>query len=105
MKRGEVWLVSLDPTVGTEIQTTRPCLVISPDELNGFLRRVIVAPMTSGSHPAPFRVTTTFRRKPGLILLDQVRTVDKRRLISRLGRIDEPALQSTLAILQQLFAT
>ena len=75
MRRGEVWLVTLDPTVGSEIKKTRPCLVISPDELNRIMRRVIIAPLTSGSHPAPFRVATQFRDRSGLILLDQIRTV------------------------------
>ena len=76
MRRGEVWLCTLDPTVGTEIQKTRPCLIVSPDGLNAMLRRVIVAPMTGGSHPAPFRVPVTFQGKPGLILPDQLRTQD-----------------------------
>lgn len=76
---------------------------MSPDELNGILRRVIVAPMTSGSHPAPFRVATTFRRKPGLILLDQIGTVDRQRLVTRMGIIDEPALRAALAILVGMF--
>lgn len=103
MKRGDVWLVSLDPTVGSEIQKTRPCLVVSPDELNGILRRIIVAPITGGSHPAPFRVPTTFRGKPGLILLDQIRTVDRARLVTRMGVIDEPALAAALAVLVRMF--
>lgn len=105
MKRGEVWLVSLNPTVGSEIQKTRPCLVVSPDELNGILRRVIVAPLTSGSHPAPFRVASTFRRKPGLILLDQIRTVDRQRCISRMGVVDDVTLQACLAVLSGMFAS
>lgn len=103
MRRGEVWLVSLDPTLGSEIQKTRPCLVVSPDELNGILRRIIVAPMTGGSHPAPFRVPMTFRRKPGLILLDQIRTVDRTRLMTRMGVIDQPALTAALAVLVGMF--
>ncbi|HEX8484846.1 type II toxin-antitoxin system PemK/MazF family toxin [Sphingomonas sp.] len=103
MKRGEVWLVTLDPTVGSEIQKTRPCVIVSPDELNGVLRRIIVAPMTSRSHPAPFRIATVFRRKPGLILLDQIRTVDCKRLATRLGVVDDVALASALAILVGMF--
>ena len=103
MKRGEVWLVTLDPTVGSEIQKTRPCLIVSPDELNGILRRIIVAPMTSRSHPAPFRVPTTFRRKPGLILLDQIRTVDRKRLVTRMGVVDQAALAAALAVLVGMF--
>jgi mRNA interferase MazF len=104
VKRGEVWLVGLDPTVGTEIQKTRPCLIISPDEMNGILRRMIVAPITSGSHPAPFRAPVTFRRRPGLILLDQIRTVDRQRMIKKLGTVDNSALAAVLNILTGMFA-
>jgi mRNA interferase MazF len=104
VKRGEVWLVALDPTVGTEIQKTRPCLVISPDDLNGTLRRMTVVPITSGSHPAPFRIPSNFRRRPGLILLDQIRTVDRLRLVERLGRIDPATLRTVLEVLRILFA-
>lgn len=105
MKRGEVWLVTLDPTVGSEIQKTRPCLIVSPDELNGIARRVIVAPMTSGSHPAPFRVGSIFRDKPGLILLDQIRTVDRKRLVACRGMIDARTLNNALAVLRKLFGS
>ena len=77
MKRGEIWLVALDPTVGTEIQKTRPCLIVSPDEMNSVLRRTVVAPLTSGSHPAPFRVPVTFRDIEGFVLLDQIRAADR----------------------------
>lgn len=104
MKRGEVWLVSLDPTVGSEIQKTRPCLVLSPDDLNGVLRRTIVAPLTSGSHPAPFRVPVTFRRKSGLILLDQIRTVDRARLVTRLGALQPATVAAALSVLTGMFA-
>lgn len=103
MKRGEVWLCALDPTVGSEIQKTRPYLVVSPDSLNDKLRRRIVAPMTSRSHPAPFRVPVTFRRKPGLILLDQIRTLDRERAISRLGAVDQATLSTVLSLLQDVF--
>ena len=103
MKRGEVWLVKLDATVGSEIQKTRPCLVISPDELNGILRRTIVAPLTSASHPAPFRVPVSFRRKSGLILLDQIRTVDRQRFVARLGVLDRATLATTLTVLVGMF--
>ena len=102
--RGEVWLAALDPTVGSEIQKTRPCVVISPPELNDDLRTVIVAPMTTGSHPAPFRVPVIFQRKSGLIVLDQIRALDKTRLIRRLGTLDGKTLGDTLAVLQDLFA-
>ncbi|GAB2888102.1 type II toxin-antitoxin system PemK/MazF family toxin [Paraburkholderia jirisanensis] len=103
VERGEVWLVALDPTVGSEIQKTRPCVVVSPPELNEYLRTVIVAPMTTGSRPAPFRVQLTFARKRGLILLDQIRTVDKDRLIKKMGTISDAALASTLSTLQEIF--
>jgi mRNA interferase MazF len=102
--RGEVWLVTLDPTVGSEIQKTRPCLVISPPEMHDFLRTVIVAPMTTGARPAPYRVPVTFQGKRGLILLDQLRTLDKVRLVKRLGNITPQTLAAALQILQKAFA-
>jgi mRNA interferase MazF len=104
VKRGEVWLAGLDPTVGSEIQKTRPCVVISPPELNEYLRTVIVAPMTTGSHPTPFRVALTFQGKTGLIVLDQIGTLDKTRLIRKLGAVDDKTLSGVLAVLQDLFA-
>lgn len=103
MNRGEIWLVALDPTIGSEIQKTRPCVVISPSELNRHLRTVIVAPMTTGNKPAPFRVAVTFEGKRGLILLDQIRTLDKLRLMKRLGRIGDRTLTATLNVLQEMF--
>jgi mRNA interferase MazF len=103
VERGEVWLVALDPTVGSEIQKTRPCVVVSPPELNEYLNTVIVAPMTTGSRAAPFRVGLTFARKRGLILLDQIRTVDKERLVKRAGSISDQALASALSTLQEIF--
>ena len=104
VKRGEVWLAALDPTIGSEIQKTRPCLVISPDELNEHLRTIIVAPMTTGSRPAPFRIAVRFKGKEGLILPDQMRAIDRRRLVKRLGRVDAATLSATLAVLAELFA-
>lgn len=104
VKRGEVWLAALDPTIGSEIQKTRPCLVISPDELNEHLRTIIVAPMTTGSRPAPFRIAVRFKGKEGLILPDQMRTIDRHRLVKRLGRVDAATLGATLAVLAELFA-
>ena len=101
--RGEIWLAALDPTVGTEIQKTRPCVVISPPEINEFLRTVIVAPMTTGSRPAPYRVPVRFAGKSGLILLDQLRTLDHQRLVRRLGAISGSTLRATLAILRAVF--
>ena len=103
VSRGEVWLAALDPTQGSEIRKTRPCLVISPPELNGRLRMTIVAPMTTGSRPTPFRVPVQFQRVDGLILLDQIRTLDKIRLARRLGTVADATLQTTLAVLRELF--
>ncbi|MFC7419550.1 type II toxin-antitoxin system PemK/MazF family toxin [Iodobacter arcticus] len=102
--RGEIWLAALDPTVGSEIQKTRPCVVISPSEMHDFLKTVIVAPMTSGSKAAPFRVAVTLQGKSGLILLDQVRTLDKTRLIKKMGEVSADTLTSTLETLQEVFA-
>ncbi len=85
VSRGQIWLVSLDPSVGSEIRKTRPCVIISPSDLHNHLRTVIVAPMTTGSRAAPFRVPVTFQGKAGLMLLDQIRTVDKSRLVKWLG--------------------
>ena len=104
MKTGEIWLVQLDPTVGSEIQKSRPCVVVSPDEMNAHLRTVIVAPMTTGSRPAAFRVPLTFQGKRGLIVLDQIRTLDRARLVKRLGVLRAPTLASTLQTLQAMFA-
>ena len=101
--RGEVFLVELDPTRGSEIQKTRPCLVVSPDELNHYLRTVIVAPMTTGGYPSPFRVECQFGGKRGRIALDQMRTVDRERLRKRLGAVSSVALTSTLHILAEMF--
>lgn len=104
MKTGEIWLAQLDPTVGSEIQKTRPCVVVSPDEMNAHLRTVTVAPMTTGSRPAVFRVPLTFQGKPGLIVLDQIRALDRVRLVSRLGALRMPTLALTLQTLQAMFA-
>jgi mRNA interferase MazF len=102
--RGEVWLVALDPTVGREIQKARPCVVVSPPEINDHLRTVLVAPMTTGSRPAPFRVQVRFNGKTGLILLEQLRAVDATRLTTRLGVVDDSTLLRSLSILQAMFA-
>ena len=102
--RGEVWLISLDPTVGSEIRKTRPCVIISPPEMHDYLRTVIVAPMTTGGRPAPYRISVTFQGKRGLILLDQLRALDKFRLVKRLGIIGPATLASTLNTLQKVFA-
>jgi mRNA interferase MazF len=104
VKRGEIWLAALDPTVGSEIQKTRPCLIVSPDELNARLRTLTVTPLTTGSRPMPFRIPVTFQGKAGLILPDQLRTLDRQRLVKRLGRIDSTTLRETLEVLQEMFA-
>lgn len=102
--RGEVFLVELDPTRGSEIQKTRPCVVVSPDELNHHLRTVIVAPMTTGGHAYPFRVSTRFGGRTGRVALDELRTVDRERLRKRLGMLPATSLRTTLAVLQEMFA-
>jgi mRNA interferase MazF len=104
VKRFEVYLVGLDPTLGSEIQKTRPCLVISPDEMNRYIATVIVAPMTTQGRPYPTRVACRFQGKDGQIVLDQLRTVDKTRLIRRLGRVSTPAQKAVLAVLAEMFA-
>ena len=101
--RGEVWLVNLDPTVGSEIRKSRPCVVVSPADLNDHLRTVIVAPMSSQGFAAPFRVPLAFQETSGQILLDQLRTVDKSRLAKRLGAVDAEVLTHTLSTLRELF--
>ena len=104
MNRGEIWLVNLDPTVGSEIKKARPCVVISPAELNDHLRTVIVAPMTSKGFVTPFRVPVAHAGTKGLIVLDQIRAVDKVRLAKRLGAVSAKTLSATLATLQEVFA-
>lgn len=104
VRRFDVFLVSLDPTKGSEIQKTRPCLIISPDEMNRHIRTVIAAPMTSTLKNYPTRVTTNFEGKHGQIVLDQIRTIDKSRLIKKLGTISGPASGKVLNILQEMFA-
>ena len=104
IKAGEIWLAQLDPTVGSEIRKTRPCVVISPDEMSAHLRTVVVASMTTGSRPAGFRVTLTFQGRQGLIVLDQLRTLDRVRLVRRLGALRSQTLVLTLRTLQAMFA-
>lgn len=104
VSRFEVYLVNLDPTIGSEIQKTRPCLVVSPDEMNRWIKTVIVAPLTTGGQTYPTRVACTFECKTGQIVLDQIRTVDKSRLVRRLGQIDEQTQSEVLDILADLFA-
>jgi len=100
-----VILVALDPTRGSEIRKTRPCVIVSPDELNRHLRTVIVAPMTTGGQAYPWRVACRFQQTDGFIALDQLRTVDRERVARKLGRLAPAALGATLALLQELFAT
>jgi mRNA interferase MazF len=102
--RGEVYLVRLDPTRGSEIHKTRPCLVVSPDELNHNLRTVIVAPMTTGGHAYPWRVQCRFQGRPGFVVIDQLRTVDTERLARRLGRLAPNPLAAVLVVLQEMFS-
>ena len=104
MNRFDVFLVNLDPTIGHEIKKTRPCLIISPDEMNRFIATVIIAPMTSKGRDYPSRVDCTFRGIQGQIVLDQVRTVDKLRLVKRLGAISENTQQKVLQVLNEMFA-
>lgn len=104
MKTGEIWLAQLGPTAGSQIQKTRPCVVVSPDDMNAHLRTVIVAPMTTGSRPAGFRVGLTFQGKSGLIVLDQIRTLDKARLVKRMGTLRPATLALTLETLRAMFA-
>jgi mRNA interferase MazF len=102
--RGDIWLVTLDPTVGSEIKKARPCVVVSPPEMHDYLRTVIVAPMTTKSRPAPFRVPLSHAGKKGLILLDQIRTVDKVRLAKKMGGVSAKTLALALDTLQEVFA-
>ena len=104
MKRGEIWLVNLDPTVGSEIRKSRPCVIVSPPELNRYLRTVIVAPMTSKGFATPFRVPVTHAGTKGLIVLDQLRALDKMRLAKRLGTVSGRTLGAVVTKLQEVFA-
>lgn len=104
MKAGDIWLAQLDPTLGSEMRKTRPCVVVSPVEMNAHLRTVIVAPMTTGSRPAAFRVAVTFQGRQGLIVLDQMRALDRVCLVQRLGALRAPTLALTLQALQAMFA-
>jgi len=104
VKRFDVFLVSLDPTIGVEIKKTRPCLVVSPDEMNRNIRTVIVAPMTTRGAMYPTRVPSKFKGKQGQIVLDQLRTVDQTRLVRKLGVITPPTRQRVLSVLAEMFS-
>ncbi len=104
VKRFEVYLVKLDPTVGSEIHKTRPCLVISPDEINRFINTIIVAPMTTKERPYPTRVPLKFKSKRGHVVLDQIRTVDKTRLVKKLGQVDSQTQRAVLSLLNEMFS-
>jgi mRNA interferase MazF len=104
VNRFDVFLVNLDPTVGSEIKKTRPCLVISPDEMNRHIHTIIIAPMTTAGKDYPTRVSSTFRNKMGQVVLDQIRTIDKIRLIKKIGTIDPDTQSEVISVLQRLFA-
>lgn len=104
IKRFDVYLINLDPTIGSEIQKTRPCVVISPDEMNRFIKTVIVAPMTSRGRTYPTRVACRFQGKQGQVVLDQIRTVDKTRLIKKLGSLVKQTQTEVLSVLVEMFA-
>lgn len=103
VQRGQIYLIELDPARGREIKKTRPCVVVSPDELNANIQTYIVAPLTTGSHAYPFRVACQFQGKSGHVVLDQIRTVDRARLVKRLGSISPQTLEKSLAILKEMF--
>ena len=103
-RRGDIYLISLDPTRGSEIRKTRPCVVVSPDELNDHLATYLVAPMTTGGHRYPFRIACRFRNKAGYVVADQLRTVDRLRMIKRVGRLPADTLREVLDVLQRMFA-
>ena len=102
-QRGDVYLVALNPTRGGEINKTQPCAIVSPNELNNALSTFLIAPMTTGGHEYPFRVSCQFQEKQGYVVLDQIRAVDRRRLIRRLGQLDRETMDKVLGILQEMF--
>ncbi|MBW4549981.1 MAG: type II toxin-antitoxin system PemK/MazF family toxin [Aphanocapsa sp. GSE-SYN-MK-11-07L] len=104
VKRFDVFLVNLDPTIGSEIQKARPCVVVSPDEMNRYIATLIIAPMTTKGKLYPTRVVCQFQGKDGQIVLDQIRTIDKARLVKKLGQISQDEQRAVLDILAELFA-
>ena len=103
-KRFDIHLVDLDPTLGAEIQKTRPCVIISPDEMNDYIQTVIIAPITSKERDYPTRISCIIQNRQGYIVLDQIRTIDKHRLIKKIGVIDESTQRQVLEILAEIFA-
>lgn len=104
LQRGEVVLVNLEPAIGTEIRKTRPCLVVSPDELNEWLSTLIVAPMATGGHAYPFRVACRFKGKRGYVVLDQIRTIDRQRIVRSVGKLQAQSVKEALSVLAEMFA-
>ncbi|MBM5799715.1 MAG: type II toxin-antitoxin system PemK/MazF family toxin [Cyanobacteria bacterium K_DeepCast_35m_m2_023] len=104
VSRGDIFLVALNPTRGSEIRKTRPCVIVSPDELNFHIRTFIIAPLTTGGHPYPFCVRCTFDGKDGHVVADQLRTIDREHLVKQLGRLSEATLNELLGVLQVMFA-
>jgi mRNA interferase MazF len=104
LQRGEVWIVKLDPTIGSEIRKTRPCVIVSPSEIHDYLRTAIVAPLTSGGFAAPYRVPVKHSGRDGLILLDQIRTIDKTRLVKRQGSLPPATLKLVMDTIAAIFA-
>ena len=102
IKQYHVYLINLDPTVGHEIQKTRPCIVISPDEMNENIKTIIIAPMTTKSHKYPTRISLHFQKQKGFIVLDQIRTIDKKRIIKELGKINNKIVSEIKSVLQEM---
>ncbi len=103
VERGEIYLVNLDPTIGSEVKKTRPCVVVSPNEMNQYIRTIVIAPMTTKQRNYKSRVGVSFQGKQGEIMLDQIRTIDKKRLILKLGQLSSKDLRVTLSVLEEMF--
>ncbi len=104
VKRFDIFLVNLDPTIGSEIRKSRPCVIVSPDEMNRNVRTVIIAPMTTKERDYPTRIPVRFAGKKGQVVLDQIRTIDKSRLLNQLGRLKTEQSEKILSVLQEMFA-
>lgn len=105
VNRGEVYLVNLDPIVGSEVQKTRPCVVVSPDEMNQYIRTIVIAPMATKKRNYKSRIEINFQGKQGEVILDQIKTIDKRRLITKLGALSVKEFKAVLSVLQEMFAS